>query len=1238
VESPTRPVAHLHNHTTWSVRDGLQRLEPMIEAAAADGQPAIAVTDHGSLGASWKFAKVAEAAGIKPILGAELYLAFGDRHDHEVGVAADIDSDSPDGGMAEKKYQHLTVLAQTPKGWENLLQVSNEAHDSFWSKPRTDMDLLADHSEGMICLTGCIGGPVAGRLLAGQPDVAEANLARLVDIYGKESVYVEVMDHGIEAERAIVADLIRLADRFGIGVVATNDAHFTRPGEAHAHEAWLCMGQDNITLDSPDRWTFNGSGYHLRSATEMRALFDDQPGTEHAVDATLAIAEKIADRVLPEPQVRIPHFDLPPGVTADEALTKVVKDGAKRLYGYPASTEVRDRIMYELRIIKEKRFADYFLITKDEVDAARAHGIRVGPGRGSAAGAIVAYCCGITTIDPIKYGLLFERFLSPDRTSMPDIDVDFEVSGREWVFDYLTKRWGSDRTARIGTYGKSMTNASLRSAGRVLGSPTLGARLAGKVPTIAGKPLTFDQLENPSNKSGEGFRALVESEPSEELVDIAKAFEGVVSSEGIHACGFVISDRELSGLVPLRRDRRSPDCRLVTEWEGTDIEEFGLLKLDVLVIRNLDVITRTEQIVNAATGEVPDSESAYGDIDDPDPIRAARSKATWELIAAGNTGGCFQLESPGMTKLCQQMAPTSLYDLSAIIALFRPGPLGDGLDQRYVERMTGREEVDYEIYTMSATEAEAIASVLDETYGLPIYQENLMRLGEVVAGFDAAARNNLQKAIGKKKQDLMDEAGRRFLAGAVSDVDMAGQPKLAFRATTARALWQSMAKAGSYAFNKSHSLGYAKVAYETAYLKANWPEAFGAGLLSVTDSDEKRSAMLRSLTDEGITIGPPDVNCAEVATSLDSEGVIRFGLAEISGVGEQEASAIVAERETNGAFSSLSDFTSRVTIAQPTDDPDDATETGKMRLVIARPGDHKPLQNSAIEALIESGAFDGFGPRLGQVIAMRAVKDVPEVRVPNAEWGAVERTARERARLGVCLSPNPLIALKDQVATWRSSHINSKPEPLHKLTTPNDQVTTIGTVSRFAVNKSGNRRANMTLEGSKSTVECIVWSNVLSALESSGRLPVVGQIVGVTAKVKVAKFARRQTDDLNDSDEGELVTEVVEEAPRTELQISDIWSGELDDPPSITLPPAGMPGFRIVNPTAANPPHLAVVQPELSPQVAPAQEVAVTGGVPDQGGTEPVNAAGPGLLTAGRSTARRQGWARVSGGPKLTPG
>jgi DNA polymerase-3 subunit alpha len=1214
----------------------------MVAAAAADGQPAIAVTDHGTLGASWKFAKVAEEAGIKPILGAELYLAFGKRGDNVMGAARDIDAETgTDNGssassvgppkVTEKRNQHLTVLAKSPEGWKNLLIVANEAHDSFWSKPRTDMDLLSEHAEGMICLTGCIGGPVAGQLLAGRPDIADENLGRLVDIYGRESVFVEVMDHGISAEQEIVGDLVRMAERFKVKVVATNDAHFTHSGEDHAHEAWLCMSQDNVTLDTPSRWKFKGSGYHLRSAAEMRALFDGQPGTEHAVDTTLAIAESIADRVLPVPQIRIPHFDLPPGVTADEALTQAVKEGAKRLYGYPAPVEVRDRIVYELRTIKEKRFADYFLINKDMIDAARAHGIRVGPGRGSAAGSIVAYCLGIITIDPIKYGLLFERFLSPDRTSMPDIDTDFEVAGRPWVFDYLTKRYHRERTARIGTYGKSMTNASLRSAGRVLGTPALGARLASKVPTVGGKPLTFDELSDVTDKSGEAFRELVESEQPDELIDVAKAFEGAVSNPGIHACGFLISDQDLSGLVPLRRDRRSPDNRLVTEWEGTDIEEFGLLKIDVLVIRNLDVITRTEQIIAAATSEIPDSENAPEDIDDPDPVRAARAKATWDLIAAGNTGGCFQLESSGMTKLCQQMAPTSLYDLSAIIALFRPGPLGMGLDQIYVERRTGREDVDYGIFTESPQEIEAIASVLDETYGVPIYQENLMRLGEVVAGFDPAARNNLQKAIGKKKAAAMDEAGRLFLSGAVSPVDMAGRPKLVFQSSTAENLWKSMASAGKYAFNKSHALGYAKIAYETAYLKANWPEAFGAGLLSVTDSDEKRSSMLRSLANEGIAIGPPDVNSAEEITSLDSRGVIRLGLAEISGVGEREAQAIVAERETNGAFSSLSDFVSRVTVDVPPSQPDaePSQSVGMRHLVGLGPArSFRPIQISTVEALVESGAVDGFGPRMGQMIALRAIRDAPDTPIPNAEWGAVERSARERDRLGVCISPNPLVALKDQVSTWRSQHIQAKPVPLHRLTTPDHQVTTIGTVSRFAISKQGNRRANMTLEGSKSTVECVIWSNTLSTLESSGRLPTVGQIIGVTAKVKIAKAFKRPVEDLNDVDD----VEPVEDTPRTELQINDIWTGPLDDPPAINLPPVGIPAFRIAGQTAANPPHLEIAQPKPTPEIAP---VLVD---PTVVGSSNSPASPESQGTVSRYGLGTQRWARSSSAPKTTPG
>lgn len=1193
MRSSKRPVTHLHNHSSHSVRDALQKLDAMCAAAVADGQAAIAITDHGNLGASWKFADAASAVGIKSILGSELYLAHGSRHAHETMPAADDDELGAGGGDSDvdrssgaktSKYHHLTVLAQNQAGWRNLLIMSNEAHDSdaFWHKPRVDMDLLSAHSEGLIVLTGCLGGPVAGPLALGDTERAEANLGALYEMFGAQStsenrLFVEVMDHAVPAERRVLAELVRLAAKFGLPVVATNDAHYTHPHEATAHDAWLCVGGDNVTLDSTNRWSFPGEGYHLRSTAEMRAIFDDQPGTEAAIDNSSIIADMIEDRVLPEAgQLRLPHYrptavevaGQPPVPEGDDPayrlLFQKVRAGARERYGEPDGNggfgpppdAVQKRLRYELKVISDAGLADYFLIVADMIGWARSDGIRVGSGRGSAGGSVCSYCLGIITIDPLAHGLLFERFLNPSRAGMPDIDTDFEQAAVPRVIDYLRQRWGEDRVARIGTVGMSLAAASLRSAGKVTGQGPLGARLADKVTQgPAGKSLSIAALEDTANADGAPFRAEVASDPGASgLVEIARSFEGQVNNEGIHACGVLISDKALPGLVPLRRDRRSDrDGGLVTEWDGHDIESFGLLKLDVLGIRNLDVISACVRIVAETTGEAVAAEDPPTDPED------SRAAAAWRLIAEGRTAGVFQLEGSGMARLAMQIAPTSVDELAAVIALFRPGPLGEGMDQRYAARKAGAEPVDYGFFTDDPAEAELLSSVLGETYAAVVFQEQFMRLGEVVAGFGPVERNRLQRAISKKKRDEMDAVGKLFIEGALACKAIDGSAKLAFAIRTAERVWATMKGAGDYAFVKAHSIGYAKTAYITAYLKANWPAAFGAGLLSVTDGDDKRLAVLRSLRAEGVVVAGPDINVPAIKTTVDSAGAVRLGLGEIKGVGVN-AEAVVAEHRENGPFRSMADLLERVSVYD------------------AASGQHRRLQVNIVEAMVEAGAFDGFGlGRQGLCRALRAQREWPETPVAELEWGVVERAARERARLGVQVSTNPLQALAGRMGAWMNGGPRScRPVPIHKIGGPGSYVATIGVVAHFEIAKKGRRRAYMTLEGSVESVDCILWSNVLEGLEARGEVPYVGEVIGVDAKVREGRVAHNP-----DPDDTVNPDAVIED--RKELTVTVLWRRPIEDPSTGSLGALHVPE-RLPTQVAQAPLPQKTPQPHKAPQ------------------------------------------------------
>ena len=797
-------------------------------------------------------------------------------------------------------------------------------------------------------------------------------------------------------------------------------------------------------------------------------------------------------------------------------------EGAEARYGHPLPEPVLARLRFEYDVICEKRLSDYFLIVADMIGWARGRGIRVGPGRGSAGGSMIAYSLGITAIDPLAHGLLFERFLSLDRAKMPDIDTDFEQAAVPQVMSYLAERWGYDRVARIGTFGMSLAAASLRSAGKVTGQGVLGARLADTVTKGSdGKPLSLAALEDPDNEAGVEFRKAVADPAARVLVEMAKGFEGQVNNEGIHACGVVVSDEPLPGLVPLRRDRRDSAGQLVTEWDGSDIESFGLLKLDVLGVRNLDVISAAARLIEPRNG-------GPLDVDDPaDDSTDSTARAAWRLIAEGRTAGVFQLEGGGMTKLAVQVAPQNIDELAAVIALFRPGPLAAGLDQHYVRRKAGEEAVSYDYLTDQPSEAQAIGSVLGETFGVCVFQEQLMRLGEVVAGFGPDERNRLQRAVSKKKRDEMEAVGELFVAGAARPNTSAGSPKLAFVSATAERVWAAMKGAADYAFNKSHSVGYAKTAYVTAFLKANWPAEFAAALLSVTSGDDKRLAVLRSLQAEGIPVLGPDVNVSGTKTSVDDAGAVRLGLGEIKGVGVN-AEAVVAERDRGGPFAGLADLLGRVTVTDP------------------KTGQAKNLPVNIVEAMIEAGAFDAFGARLGQSMASKALRDAPEVTVCDTEWGVIERATRERLRLGVLVSSSPLKSLNGKLD--RLKHGGSRPSQtvaIHRITNPGGHIYTIGVVAHFEVAKKGTRRAYLTLEGSHASIDCVMWADAMDRTEVNGRLPAVGDVVGVEGKVKQTVRDRHGPDEYTD--------EAAPNAePSLELLINQVWFADIDDSPSVT--------------------------------------------------------------------------------------
>lgn len=1124
----------LHTHTEHSALDGTAHLREAAEKAAADGNPALAITDHGTMGGAWRFTIEARKAGIKPILGIEAYLAITDdwrvepdrfkpasvEVERDDDTAADADEDER--GKTAKKttktkaYQHITLLASNKTGYENLVAMVNESANSYFKKPIMDFKLMKQYHEGVIALTGCLGGPVLGPVASGHMDEARANLTRIVDAFGHDNVYVEIMEHGIEKETRALQTMAALAAEFDLPLVATNDSHYVNADEYETHDAWLAI-QTDATLDQPNRFRFHGAGYHIRTEAEMRALRAEE-WWQTAVSNTVRVADRCED-VFPEDlstmPLRLPKFDIPEEFpSAGAYLHKLVVAGAKERYGNPIPEHVIERLKEEKRIIGQMGFDDYFLIVWDVINWARAQGIRVGPGRGSAAGSAVSYCLGIVQVDPLENNLLFERFLEPGRAGMPDIDVDFEKGRRHEVLAYLRDKYGSNRVARIGSFSAKKTKAALKDAAKLLGLRAVGEQLSKAVPIgDGGNPYTFKQLADEKDGATHRFAELVAQfgEDGIRVRDLASGFAGTVSGESIHACGTLISDAPLDKLIPLRRDRtkaNSSGLDVVTQWDGRDVDAFGLLKLDVLGLRNLDVVSKAVKFIKETTGEDIDPDH----LPHPNTKGNARVQATWELLQAGRTAGVFQMESTGMSNLAQQIRPDRLGDLSAVVALFRPGPLSANMHLMYADRKNGLQEVDYSIFTDNKAEQDAIATVLGETYGVFVYQEQLMRLATVIAGFDAKGRSKLRKAVGKKIKSVMDEVGEALIAGApkeVRDPDTGEVISPVFSQATAARVFDYMKGSADYLFNASHSYAYAQLAYVTAFLKANWPAEYGAAILATTTADDKRQAALRALREDGVEVLAPDVNRsgAETRPVIGARQVL-LGLGEIKGV-KDAGGHIVANREQYGPFTSLRSLTQRV-----------VDEHGKSL-----------VNTIAIAGLIEAGAMDEWGTRRGLMQVYRVAKQW-DITPQAHEWGILERSARQRSRLGVTVGKHPMEFIDPSF--WTNPVLTGVDEygretgfvPVKLSNLPDkdrEQTNAVGVLAEWAEKAySKGRMANFVIESEDTSIRCVAWDETLSRLRAGG-IPPVGSIVAVNAKVTV----REQ--DIEDEDGNVIETVTTKE-------------------------------------------------------------------------------------------------------------
>jgi len=864
----------------------------------------VALTDHGNLYGAIEFYQKAKKAGVKPILGCEMYIAAGRMQDKNPGVD-------------DKRY-HLTVLAATNEGYHNLIALVSKAHlEGFYYKPRVDKELLNKHAKGLIVLSGCFNGEIGRALQYKKPDIAERLIREYQDIFGKENFYLEVQPHlSFENQRAINEGLFALAPRVGAKIVATNDSHYARPEDADAQDILVSV-QTGSRIQDEDRLTMKGTDLSLRSPAEMASLFPDHP-------EVISNTQEIAQRVNIEIELgknQLPLFTVPHGYTANSYLTELCNQGLKRRYGSEATTNpaITQRLSYELRVINETGFASYFLIVQDFIAWAKQQRIIIGPGRGSAAGSLVSYVLGITNIDPLRYNLLFERFLNPERISMPDIDLDFADTRRDEVIDYVANKYGHDHVAQIITFGTMAARAAIRDTGRSLGMPySFCDQVAKMIPfTPQGEKTGWLKKSLTSVKE---FKDLYDrDDQAKKLIDAAMKLEGVVRHASTHACGVVISPRPLQDYVPLQYAVRHGESKteaksqvVVTQYEMHAIEDLGLLKMDFLGLRNLSIIERALANIKRQTGEDVIIESI--------PLDDAK---TFLLFQKGLTTGLFQFESSGMKRYLKELKPTELEDLIAMVALYRPGPIE--LIPSYIKRKHKKERIEY-LHPQ-------LEPILKNTYGIGVYQEQMMQIARDLAGYTLPQADTLRKAIGKKIKSLLDEQHVKLTSGMIAN----GIDK-----KTAEAIWELFPPFARYGFNRSHAACYALVAYQTGYLKAHYPTEFMTALLAAESADiEKIAFFIEETRAMDIDVLPPDINESFADFTVVSSQKIRFGLGAVKNVGSNIVQAIINERELRGKFASMSDVAERV--------------------------QHKDFNKKSIESLIKCGALDAWGER-GQLL------------------------------------------------------------------------------------------------------------------------------------------------------------------------------------------------------------------------------------------------------------------------------
>ena len=1076
---------HLHNHTEYSMLDGAAKITPMLAEAQRLEMSAIGMTDHGNMYGSSEFYNAATKVGIKPIIGVEAYVAPGSRLDTRRILWGDPSQKSDD-VSGSGSYTHLTMVAENATGLRNLFKLTSlasfEGQLGKWN--RMDAEIIAEHADGIIATTGCPSGEVQTRLRLGQVDEAIASAARWREIFGPENYFLELMDHGLSIERRVRDGLLDVGRKLGIRPLATNDCHYVTREAALNHEALLCV-QTGKTLSDPNRFKFDGDGYYLKSAAEMRALWDNE--IPEACDSTLLIAERVQSYAdVWTPRDRMPVFPVPEGHDQGSWLRHEVEAGLLRRFPDGVPPEYTERAAFEIDVICGKGFPAYFLIVADLINYAKSIDIRVGPGRGSAAGSLVAYALGITNIDPIPHGLLFERFLNPERPSAPDIDIDFDDRRRGEMVRYAAEKWGSDRVAQVITFGTIKTKAALKDSARVhYGQP--GFAIADRItkalpPPIMAKDIPLSGITDPTHeryKEAAEVRGLIDSDPDVRTIyETARGLEGLVRNAGVHACAVVMSSEPLIESIPLWK--RPQDGAIITGWDYPSCEAIGLLKMDFLGLRNLTIIGDCIENIKANRGIDLDLEALS--LDDP---------KAYELLGRGDTLGVFQLDGGPMRDLLRRMQPTEFNDIVAVLALYRPGPMGMNAHNDYADRKNGRQA----IKPIHPELEEPLAEILSETYGLIVYQEQIMFIAQKVASYSMGKADALRKAMGKKKLEVLEAEYKGFHEGMTAN---------GFSERAVKALWDTILPFAGYAFNKSHAAGYGLVSYWTAYLKANFPAEYMAGLLtSVGDDKDKAAVYLADCRRLGITVLPPDVN--ESVQNFASVGHdIRFGLGAVRNVGANVVSSLVATRSTKGKFTDFSEYLSKIDIGA--------------------------CNKKVTESLIKAGAFDSLGhPRKGlflvhsdaveSVLGTKKAEAMGQfdlfgsgdgdgvdtgdsaftIKVPDEEWDDKHKLALEREMLGLYVSGHPL----DGVAHLLAAQVDTAIPAILDGDIANDAQVRVGGILASVnrrVNKSGMPWASAQLEDLTGGIEVMFFPQTYSLF---GMDIADDAVVVVGAKVRI---------------------------------------------------------------------------------------------------------------------------------------